>query len=117
MTTDERNATWLRTVLMALSPVAAAILVASFVWGVDAMSAGAPFGLLGLEPRVCPGCAACGLSRAFSAASHGELASALRFHSGVALLYPLFWALALAGPALALRLALVRRTTCRPRPW
>jgi hypothetical protein len=116
MTTGERNAAWLRTVLLALSPIAAAVLAASFVWGVEGMAAGAPFELLGWTPRPCPGCAACGLSRAFSATSHGELAAALRFHPGIVLIYPLFWALALAGPALALRPALARRTTCRPRP-
>jgi hypothetical protein len=103
MTIDERNAAWLRLVLLALAPIAIAALVASFVWGVDAMSGGAPWKLVGLAPRVCPGCAACGLSRAFSAASHGELVRALAFNPAVALLYPAFWAVAIGGPVLAAR--------------
>src|SRR5262245_2674285 len=101
--THERNRAWLRIVLVALSPLAAAALIASFAWGVDAMAAGAPWKLVGLVPRHCPGCAACGLSRAFSAASHGELVRALAFNPAVAVLYPAFWAVAVGGPLLAAR--------------
>ncbi len=45
---------------------------------------------LGLELAECPGCALCGLSRAFSAWSHGDLSAAVGFHAGVAVIWPLF---------------------------
>lgn len=93
----------LQLVLVALAPLAAAALVASFVFSVEAMAAGAPWRLVGLEPVPCPGCLLCGLSRAFTAASHGELVRALAFNPLVALAYPAFWATALAGPLFALR--------------
>jgi hypothetical protein len=119
VTTEQRNERWLGIVLLALAPLAAAALAASFAWSVDEMAAGAPWRLVGLAPAACPGCAACGLSRAFTALSHGDVALAVRFHAGVLVLYPASWLLAVAGPALALtRLARgrsARRLPDRPR--
>ena len=112
----ERNSAWIEIVLLALAPLAGAALVASFAWDVEAMGAGGPWRVLGLVPQVCPGCAACGLSRAFSALSHGELARALHFNASVAALYPLAWCVAFAGPALAARRLFERRSPCRPLP-
>ncbi len=94
----------LQIVLIALAPLAAAALWASFHYSVEAMAQGAPWQAVGLEPVPCPGCLLCGLSRAFTAASHGELTRALAFNPLVALAYPTFWATALAGPPLAFRL-------------
>jgi hypothetical protein len=109
-----RDARALAIVLIALSPIALAALAVSFAWNVEAIADGAPWRLAGLTPRECPGCAVCGMSRAFTALSHGELARALAFNPGVALLYPSFWAVALAGPVLAVRSLLRRMTPCRP---
>jgi hypothetical protein len=106
----------LRTVLLTLSPLALAPLVASWSWSVEEMAAGAPWRLVGFAPAPCPGCAACGLSRAFTAWSHGDVALAASFNPSVLAVYPTFWVLALAGPALVL-LDVVRRIAAnRPAP-
>jgi hypothetical protein len=97
------------TVLLCLAPLALAALVASFVWNVEAMAGGAPWRLLGWQPRPCPGCAACGLSRAFSAVSHGRWSEALHFNLGVLALYPATCLTALAGTCAAVRLIPLRR--------
>lgn len=113
----ERDRLALEIVLIALAPLAGAALAASFLWSVEAMGAGAPWRLLGVEPVPCPGCAVCGMSRAFTAASHGELARALEFNPLVALIYPAFWATALAGPLVAARRLVPfvsRSSACRP---
>lgn len=102
MIEGQRNALVLRIVLLALSPLALAPLAASFLWSLDEIAAGAPWRLVGFTPAPCPGCAACGMSRAFTAWSHGDLALATGFNAGVLVVYPAFWVLALAGPALAL---------------
>jgi len=44
---------------------------------------------LGVRFAPCPGCALCGMSRAFSALAHGELARAQGFNRGVVLAWPL----------------------------
>jgi hypothetical protein len=44
---------------------------------------------LGVRFAPCPGCALCGMSRAFSALAHGELARAQAFNRGVVLAWPL----------------------------
>jgi len=113
----ERDRRVLRIVLVALAPLAWAALGASFVYSVEAMASGAPWRALGIEPYACPGCALCGMSRAFTSASHGEFSRALGFNPLVALLYPGFWALALSGPLAAV--ALLRssaRRGLRPVP-
>lgn len=114
MTPAQRNSACLHIVLAALSPMALAALVASCVWSVHEMAAGAPWRLVGLTPSPCPGCAMCGMSRAFTALSHGQLVDALRFHPGVVVLYPAFCVLAVAGPVIALRWLASRRLRCRP---
>lgn len=113
----ERDRRVFLIVLVALAPLAAAALGASFVYSVEAMASGAPWRALGIEPYACPGCALCGMSRAFTSASHGEFSRALGFNPLVALLYPGFWALALSGPLAAV--ALLRsaaRRGLRPVP-
>lgn len=113
----ERDRRVLKVVLVALAPLAWAALGASFVYSVEAMASGAPWRALGIEPYACPGCALCGMSRAFTSASHGEFSRALGFNPLVALLYPGFWALALSGPLAAV--ALLRsaaRRGLRPVP-
>lgn len=113
----ERDRRVLKIVLVALAPLAWAALGASFVYSVEAMASGAPWRALGIEPYACPGCALCGMSRAFTSASHGEFSRALGFNPLVALLYPGFWALALSGPLAAV--ALLRssaRRGLRPVP-
>jgi hypothetical protein len=44
---------------------------------------------LGVRFAPCPGCALCGMSRAFSALAHGDLAHAQDFNRGVLLAWPL----------------------------
>lgn len=114
MRLSPRDSNALQIVLVALSPLAAAALSASFFWSVDAMAGGAPWRLLGLTPRPCPGCAVCGMSRAFTAASHGEFALAFDFNPLVVALYPAFWIVALFGPVLVLRFLARRSSPCRP---
>jgi len=100
MSPSERNRAYLAWLGAVLAPFAIAVLLASFVWAPEAIASGAPVRLLGLEPRSC---AACGLSRAFSAASHMRLADAVAWNPGVVLSYPLAWLVALGGPALFVR--------------
>jgi hypothetical protein len=78
-------------------------LLFSAAFGPEAMAGGAALQALGVEPRSCPGCPLCGMSRAFSCVTHGEFARALEFNRGVALAYPLAVALALCGPAFLVR--------------
>lgn len=110
----ERDRRVFLIVLVALAPLAAAALGASFFYSVEAMASGAPWRALGLEPYACPGCALCGMSRAFTSASHGEFGRAMGFNPLVALLYPGFWVLALSGPLAAL--ALLRSSVRRRSP-
>ena len=44
---------------------------------------------LGVRFAPCPGCALCGMSRAFSALAHGDFALAREFNPGVVLAWPL----------------------------
>jgi len=115
MTTQERIRAWLAWVLGLAAPVAMAILFASLWWDPAEVAAGAPLRALGLEPTTCPGCCACGLSRAFSAMSHLRLHDAVTWNAGVLVNYPLAWAVALAGPPLLAR-RLWRKRTCRRTP-
>lgn len=110
----ERDRRVLLIVLLALAPLAAGTLGVSFCYSVEAIASGAPWRALGLEPYACPGCALCGMSRAFTSVSHGEFGRALDFNPLVALLYPGFWALALSGPLAAL--ALLRSFARRRSP-
>ena len=76
------------------------VLFVSFGWTPEAIAGGAPWTELGLRPMACAGCGFCGLSRAFSLLSHGELLVALSLNPLVLLAWPLTWVLALGGPAL-----------------
>jgi len=107
MTLDERNNA-LKIVLVAIAPFAAACLWASSRWSVEAMSDGAPLRLVGLTPTECPGCLLCGMSRAFTAMSHGELARAIDFNPLVVLAYPTAWALVAAAAFVVAHFALRR---------
>lgn len=112
MTLDERNNA-LKIVLVAISPIAAACLAASAWWSVDAMSAGAPVRLLGFTPSECPGCLLCGMSRAFTAMSHGEFSRAVEFNPLVVLAYPAAWALVAAAVVLVAHFAVRRLVAAR----
>jgi len=114
--TSRRNRDAAEIVLVCLAPIAAAALAASFRWNVEAMAGGAPWKFLGLHLAPCPGCAACGLSRAFAAASHARLHEALAFNVGVVAVYPAAWFVALAGVWIAARYLLQRSSPCRPLP-
>jgi hypothetical protein len=116
MNAARRNREAFEIVIVCLSPIAIAALAASLLWNVEAMAAGAPWKLLGLHPAPCPGCAACGLSRAFSAVSHGRLHEALAFNAGVVAVYPAAWTIAVAGIWFAARYLLQRSSPCRPLP-
>lgn len=98
-----QHKTALQIVAVAVAPLALAALAASRLWNVEAMADGAPVRALGLTPHPCPGCVLCGMSRAFTAASHGELARALEFNPLVVLAYPAAWALVAAAAFIALR--------------
>lgn len=115
-TSLQSKRTAVEIVLACLSPMAIAALVASFVWDIEAMAAGAPWRLLGLQPSHCPGCAACGLSRAFSGLSHGRVHEALALNPGVVAVYPAAWFVALAGIWIAARYLSSRTSPCRPLP-
>lgn len=108
----ERDRRVLLIVLVALAPLAWGTLGVSFLFSVEAVASGVPWRTLGIEPYVCPGCALCGMSRAFTSASHGEFLRAFDFNPLVTLLYPGFWALASAGPLAAV--ALLRSAARRP---
>lgn len=63
----------------------------SFAFRPEAIAAGEHLGPLQGRVAECAGCALCGMSRAFSAFSHGDIAAAMDFNRGVALGYPLAW--------------------------
>lgn len=79
---------------------AAVVLLVSFGWPPEAIAAGAPWTELGFRPVACVGCALCGLSRAFSLLSHGEVLVAMSLNPLVFFAWPLTWVVALGGPAL-----------------
>ena len=81
-----------------LGVLAVSVLALSAVFSPEAMADGAPMRLLGLAPYHCPGCPLCGMSRAFSCASHAQFTRAIAFNSGVLLAYPAAAALAVLGP-------------------
>lgn len=88
----------------------------SLAWTPEAMATGEPLRMVGITPEPCPGCPLCGMSRAFASMSHLDPARAVAFNPGVVLLYPLFLALAVLGPALALRTLIPRSTPCASSP-
>lgn len=111
--TPQQTRQALQIVAVVIAPLALAALAASRVWNVEAMANGAPVRLLGLEPQPCPGCVLCGMSRAFTAASHGEFARALDFNPLVLLAYPAAWALVAAAGLIVIRFARRRLVATR----
>jgi hypothetical protein len=103
--------------LALLAPLAALALGLGFAFDPDALARGTPWHLVGLQAPSCPGCALCGLSRAFSAIARGHLADALAFHPAVVLAWPAAWAIALGGPLLLARKLAPRTQTSRRRTW
>ncbi|MCK6445262.1 MAG: DUF2752 domain-containing protein [Planctomycetes bacterium] len=85
--------------LSILAVGALALLAVSFAYTPETIVDGGPLASLRVAP--CPGCALCGMSRAFCAASHLRLDEAFAFNPLVAVIYPLVWALAIGGPWLA----------------
>lgn len=83
--------------LLLAVPCALCLAVAA-LYSPEAIAAGAHLEALGLPVRPCPGCALCGLSRAFAWAMRGELGLALGLNPLVLPLFPTFWALAIGGP-------------------
>ena len=63
----------------------------SFAFTPAAIAGGDHLGPLQGRLAECAGCALCGMSRAFSAFSHGDFGAAMDFNAGVALGYPLAW--------------------------
>gem|GEM_PF-2059013 len=74
----------------------AASLVISFVFAPAAIARGEHLATLGLSPAPCPGCAMCGMSRAFASFSHGDFARAFELNPGVVVFWPLFLVMTLA---------------------
>jgi hypothetical protein len=52
------------------------------------LGAGAHWARLGWSPAACPGCALCGMTRAFSAVLHGDVALALDYNPMVMVMFP-----------------------------
>ena len=86
--------TWLLGILGALAGVA---LWLSFAFSPAEVAAGAIQDAVGLERSDCPGCSLCGLSRAFSFASHGEWRDAGELNRLFFPAYSLIWLIALSG--------------------
>lgn len=92
-----------------LGLVALACLVVSFWWTPEAMAAGVPLQALGVEAQACPGCPLCGMSRAFSAASHLRIDEAIGFNRAILVAYPAAALVAVAAPIALARELLARR--------
>ena len=89
-----RARVWLLGILGAIAGV---VLWLSFVYSPAEIAAGAVQEAVGLEQKDCPGCALCGLSRAFSFASRGEWRDAGELNRLVFPAYGLTWLMALGG--------------------
>ena len=78
--------------IVSLPGLAAALCLGlSFAFTPAAIAGGEHLGPLQGTFAECAGCALCGMSRAFSAFSHGDFGAAMAFNRGVALGYPLAW--------------------------
>jgi hypothetical protein len=102
--------------LACLAPLAALALAAGFAFSPDALAGGAPWASLGLEAPSCAGCWLCGMSRAFAALGHGQLADAVRHNPLVLAAWPMAWAVALGGGWFLVRTLTAGRIACRSRP-
>lgn len=83
---------------LCLSPLAGACLVIAALYTPEAVAQGQHLADLGLPVRTCPGCALCGLSRAFAWSMRGELETALHLNPLVLVAFPLAWLTAVGGP-------------------
>lgn len=72
---------------------AAVVLLMSSIYSPSAIAAQEHLGPFARAMPACGGCGLCGMSRAFSAISHGELQSAIDFNPGVLIVWPLMWVL------------------------
>jgi len=86
----ERGMTAFLLVLVSLPGLAAGLCLGlSFAFTPAAIASGEHLGPLRGSVTRCAGCTLCGMSRAFSAFSHGDVAGALAFNRGVVVGYPL----------------------------
>jgi hypothetical protein len=99
METRARNRAVLRVTLSILAVGAIGVLATSLAYTPEQIVDGGP--LASFDLPACPGCALCGMSRAFCAASHLRFEEALRLNPLVLLLYPLVWTVAVGGPWIA----------------
>ena len=104
--TNQRTIGWVFTILGGLS---IAVLAISFLFSPAEVAAGTIQASLGIEVASCPGCALCGLSRAFSLASHGEWRDSMELNILFLPTYGACWALALATPVALGRLTSPRK--------
>ena len=105
---DERERTlcWIFTILGVLS---VCVLTFSFVYSPSEVAAGAIQAAMGIEAPDCPGCALCGLTRAFPLASHGQWRDAMDLNILFLPAYGGVWAMALGAPFTAGRLIQARK--------
>ena len=82
---------FLIAVVAAPGVAAALCLGLSFAFDPVAIAAGEHLGASSEGAVACSGCVLCGMSRAFSAMSHGDWAAALAFNRGVVVAWPLAW--------------------------
>lgn len=102
--------------LACLAPLAALALAATIAFSPEALASGAPWSSLGLAAPGCTGCWLCGMSRAFAALGHGQLAVAVQYNPLVLVAWPLAWAVALGGVTFLVRNLTAGRIACRSRP-
>lgn len=65
-------------------------VAASFAFSPEAIARQEHVAFLGVKFAPCPGCVLCGMSRAFSAFAHGDVARAMELNAGVVAFFPLF---------------------------
>jgi hypothetical protein len=83
--------------LAVVGVVAWGVLGVSFAFTSQEIAAGEIQQALGMEQEACPGCALCGLSRAFSAASHGSWQVAMDLSRLFFPAYGVTWLMAIGG--------------------
>lgn len=93
--------------------LAGSVIVVSFIFTPEAIAQNDHLVWLGLAPDPCVGCGLCGMSRAFSAFSHGAISRAIAYHRGVVVAWPLA---AILTPAAAFGVVRTLRTPPRFLP-